>query len=305
MSPFDLSDFNLNHLKTLLVLLRVKNTHKAAEILNTTQSAVSRTLSQLRKKLDDQLFIRHARGLTLTPKAEKLARTLPDLFHEVELALAGDQFSPATLAGKLKIVMDGFVMETHGFEIYKAIQQEAPQLNIELHGYTEQSNQDLLNGDMDLGVTFYPLEITKALRQVKIGQLFFVGICRPSHPIAGQNIGMQDLFKNKLAGLIIPQYNQKGMIIHRFNQSTENQTSPTIRSQYINPILKEVLVSDVVFLAPKALLQTQPEGRYSMITVDDEQERHIRDLGLIYNSRFMKSAKIKWLEALIKAVIIS
>ncbi|WP_202906894.1 LysR family transcriptional regulator [Vibrio mexicanus] len=58
----NIHQLDLNLLKTLLVLLKEKSTSRAAERLNTSQPAVSRTLAKLRLQLNDPLFFRESRG---------------------------------------------------------------------------------------------------------------------------------------------------------------------------------------------------------------------------------------------------
>ena len=52
----------------------------AGEVLNLSQSAVSRQISSLEDSLQVRLFHRHARGLKLTGQGELLCRTAHDEF---------------------------------------------------------------------------------------------------------------------------------------------------------------------------------------------------------------------------------
>lgn len=53
------------------------------ELLNLSQSAVSRQISALEESLKTTLFHRHARGLILTEQGELLYRTAHDVFHKL------------------------------------------------------------------------------------------------------------------------------------------------------------------------------------------------------------------------------
>lgn len=59
---------------------------RAGELLNLSQSAVSRQISALEDSLDTTLFHRHARGLILTEQGELLYRTVHDVFHKLTMA---------------------------------------------------------------------------------------------------------------------------------------------------------------------------------------------------------------------------
>ncbi len=55
------------------------------ELLNLSQSAVSRQISALEESLKTTLFHRHARGLILTEQGELLYRTAHDVFHKLAI----------------------------------------------------------------------------------------------------------------------------------------------------------------------------------------------------------------------------
>lgn len=60
----------------------------AGEVLNLSQSAVSRQISALEESLKVSLFHRHARGLILTEQGELLFRTAHDVFAKLAMAEA-------------------------------------------------------------------------------------------------------------------------------------------------------------------------------------------------------------------------
>ena len=60
----------------------------AGEVLNLSQSAVSRQISALEESLNASLFHRHARGLILTEQGELLHRAAREVFHRLSMAEA-------------------------------------------------------------------------------------------------------------------------------------------------------------------------------------------------------------------------
>src|ERR1700733_8342753 len=76
---------------------------RAGEVLNLSQSAISRQISALEEGLQVELFHRHARGLLLTEQGEILFRTVSDVltrFSAAENALLESKERPR---GPLKI----------------------------------------------------------------------------------------------------------------------------------------------------------------------------------------------------------
>ncbi|MEX2238229.1 MAG: LysR family transcriptional regulator [Dehalococcoidia bacterium] len=91
----------LAHFVTFYQAARLLNFSRAAEVLGSDQPSVSRRLKELERQMGQQLFIRGARGVTLTPAGEKLLELvaasvesflrLPHLFAEEMAAAAPTQ----------------------------------------------------------------------------------------------------------------------------------------------------------------------------------------------------------------------
>jgi DNA-binding transcriptional LysR family regulator len=75
----DEDDIGLRHLRVLSLLLEVGSITHAAQILDTTQSSVSKILAKLRVHFGDPLFVRVGLSLRPTPKAIELAQPLREL----------------------------------------------------------------------------------------------------------------------------------------------------------------------------------------------------------------------------------
>lgn len=298
----ELEQLDLNLLKTLLVLLQEKSTSKAADRLDTSQPAVSRALAKLRIQLNDPLFFRESRGLKLSPKAEELAVRLPLIFENLADMLSTAEFLPHLLTGKLRIAMNGFVIETHGYKICSAIKQVAPNLEIELHCYGSESTSELINGKLDFAISYYPLALSKELRQVPVGRFRFAAIVRKQHNLAGQKLSLEQALAYELAGLIVPEFNNKGMAVFNYVEPAI-ELKPKFRSQALNPILNAVKESNLLFVAPQSLLDMIDKNQYALVEVSDEQARNEVKIGLIYNTKYMGSQKFQWLESICKQIL--
>src|SRR5436190_15522671 len=93
----DIRRVDLNLLVVLDALLRLRNVSRAAEALDMSQPAVSFALGKLRTQFKDPLFIRAARGMRPTPRAEELAQPLQDVLYRIKTGLlTPPRFDPAT-----------------------------------------------------------------------------------------------------------------------------------------------------------------------------------------------------------------
>ncbi|KEQ17926.1 LysR family transcriptional regulator [Endozoicomonas numazuensis] len=293
-----LERFDLNLLKTLLVLLQEKNTNRAADRLGTSQPAVSRTLAKLRQELDDPLFTRYSRGLTLTPRAEQLARELPDIMTSLELTLQKHVFDPGQQTGKWSLALNGFLIESHGYKIYREFAERAPNIQLELHSYSPMTVAQLISGEMDAAINFYPLDISKELRQLPVGSLRYGLICRAHHPMANKKIPTSDVFRYELAGMIIPDHNIRMMVAQKYADAGV-EVKTRFRSQQLNPILSMVEQSDTLFVAPISLMESLDHHRFAYVEVDCDPAMLEQKLALIFNHRHSSSPRYLWLESLV------
>lgn len=87
---------NLNLLVSLRALLREGSVSAAARCVGVTQSAMSRSLAQLRSIFDDPLLVRVGRQMVPTPRAEALQAPLEGALRELERVIRADTgFDPA------------------------------------------------------------------------------------------------------------------------------------------------------------------------------------------------------------------
>jgi DNA-binding transcriptional LysR family regulator len=91
-----LETLDLNLLLMLDTVLAERSVVRAARRLHVTPSAVSNGLARLRAALDDPLLIRSGRGVVPTPRATALAPALARALRDLDQAVHGDGFDPAT-----------------------------------------------------------------------------------------------------------------------------------------------------------------------------------------------------------------
>jgi DNA-binding transcriptional LysR family regulator len=96
---------DLNLLLTLDTVLAERSVARAARRLHVTPSAVSNALARLRDTLDDPLLVRSGRGVVPTPRAAALAPALSRALRDLEHAVHGDGFDPATTDRELTLAI--------------------------------------------------------------------------------------------------------------------------------------------------------------------------------------------------------
>jgi len=126
----------------------------AGEVLNLSQSAVSRQVHSLEESLGLLLFHRHARGLILTESGELLYRTVHDVFHRlamVEVQLTESREQPQ---GPLKITTTTAFGSTWLTPQMKEFIDQYPDIDVSL--VLTEADLDLGMREADCAIRFEP-----------------------------------------------------------------------------------------------------------------------------------------------------
>ncbi len=126
----------------------------AGDVLNLSQSAVSRQISALEEALQVPLFHRHARGLILTEQGEAMNRTVREVFAKLAMTEALLTESKEKAAGRLKVTTTtGFGGEWLTPRL-PAFLQAHPDITITL--ILEDEDLDLGMREADVAIRMHP-----------------------------------------------------------------------------------------------------------------------------------------------------
>lgn len=182
----DLARHDLNALVTLHALLDTRSVTRAAQRLNLSQPAVSRTLARLRQTFDDPLFVRTHRGLRPTARAEALGPTLTRLLHELGALLAPPEFDQATTARRFVLATTDYGMHTFCSPQWHRLQAQAPHLRLDVQGYSGSIENELDEPGPELALCVPGERVPVSVHGREIGSDHFVCVMREDHPLASQ-----------------------------------------------------------------------------------------------------------------------
>jgi len=126
----------------------------AGEVLNLSQSAVSRQISALEESLKVPLFHRHARGLILTEQGELLYRTAHEVFAKLAMTEALLTESKDRPRGVLKVTTTVAFGSTWLAPRLRLFMDVYP--DIELHVILEDRELDLSMREADIAIRMQP-----------------------------------------------------------------------------------------------------------------------------------------------------
>lgn len=140
-----LANVDLNLLVALDALLAERNVTRAAERLMVGQSAMSSTLSRLRRLFDDPLLVRAGRGLELTPFAASLIAPVREALGIVESVLAvRSSFDPASDHRTFTISASDYVTLVLLRPLLEQLATEAPNVRVNVSAVSTSDYTDAL-----------------------------------------------------------------------------------------------------------------------------------------------------------------
>jgi DNA-binding transcriptional LysR family regulator len=175
---------DLNLLITLDVLLAEGNVTRAAQRLRLSPSAMSRSLTRLRKTTGDPLLVRAGRGLVPTPRALELREKVSQLVQDAEAMLRPEK------TPDLKQLVRTFTLRTsEGFaenfgpDLIARIGVEAPGVLLCFVQKLDKDSAQLRAGTIDLETGVVGTTMGPEVRAQALFRDRFVGVVRLGHPL--------------------------------------------------------------------------------------------------------------------------
>lgn len=182
---------NYKLLPALISILTTRNLTESAKNLNVTQSAMSKTLSQIRQAFDDEILIREGSQFVLTFRGEQLKTRLPLLMQQLD-----DLYLPNTLdlthcCRVFRFASSDYVAQAVFPEILQQVEKEAPSIGIEYLMWGKEKLVDASINQLDVVTS-----IIDTVPENLYGQLMAedqsVVIISASHALADQPLLLDD-----------------------------------------------------------------------------------------------------------------
>lgn len=184
----------LDFLLVIEAILRHKTITRASQALQVSQSALSHTLTRLRKRFGDELFVRVGSEMQPTPLvqrlAEPIARSLNIIRDEV---LSTSEFEPETTTRVFKLCVGevgAFILVPR---IARLLRERAPHAQLSMPDTPQPDIAAALeDGRLDVAIGYFP-HLKTSIYQQQLFSRTLVGIVREDHPEIGARLTLKQL----------------------------------------------------------------------------------------------------------------
>jgi len=152
---------------------------------------VSKTLSQLRQSLDDDLFYRHGNKLVATPLARRLGPNVHQIISDMNLLVTQEAFSPAAYKGRFSLAMRESTFELLAAKLTAHVLLLAPNIRLDIFAKDSVGFEGLVKGSLDFIVLPHdrsqpPIAQHELVWETLINDEM-VCLMNPNHPLANQH----------------------------------------------------------------------------------------------------------------------
>jgi DNA-binding transcriptional LysR family regulator len=298
---------DLNLLKTLIILSQEQNMRRAAARLFVTQPAVSQALKKLRHHFGDELFIKTHTGLQATAFTERLVNRISPVLDELS-AVLNDQESldPAGIEETVRVALSPHISSFLSGKVFDAVRKAAPAARLHLTAWNERSLDDLMKGELHMGINLEIGQTPKEVMFQKLANDRFTLYAREGHPLAaaGEILTPKDLDGCEVATLIIPDWNTRVSNIERVMQAKGYGVKVSFRSDQPRAITEVIRTTDMVYPASSYIDPSELRGLRSFQVELDEQILHF-PLNAYYHQKNRRNPITLWLTGLIRALLVN
>jgi DNA-binding transcriptional LysR family regulator len=185
---------NYKLLPALISILQTRNLTESARNLNVTQSAMSKTLSQIREAFHDKIVIREANQFILTRKGEELKQQLPALMQQLDSLYVPNAMEPSRCKRKFTLASSDYVAQAILPSICCDLELAAPNVSIEYQLWHKDKLTALAEHPLDLVST-----ITESIPENLHGKMMaedqLVVVFRRAHPQSVADMSIADYIK--------------------------------------------------------------------------------------------------------------
>lgn len=248
-----LEQMNLNLLLALHWLLVERSVTRAAVRLGVTQSAMSRSLGQLREWFDDPLLVLADRKMLLTARAAGLREPLTASLDGLRGLLRPPQaFDPVTATGTVRMAATEHALGAVVREFIGRLMRRAPLLDVQVEPADRDVFSQLAAGRLDLLVVPKVGRLPEELRAADLLRERFLSIVRQGHPVGQQRLTLRRFCALQHV-VVYPLGGDADSLVGRVLTQRGLERRVAVRVPYFESALRIVAETDYIATIPAAL----------------------------------------------------
>jgi DNA-binding transcriptional LysR family regulator len=187
-------DFDLNLVRTFVLLYETRSVTATAESLHVTQPTISYSLQKLRRRFSDELFRRTGGGLVPTTTARALYEPLHSALSGIETAVSGAwSFDPASAKAAFTLCLSDLGEISLLPRLMAALPGSAPGVTLTVRPLdVDRAADQLGRGEIDAFIAS-PLISSQRVARIPLFSEGYLGMVAHDHPRLGSRVDFDAL----------------------------------------------------------------------------------------------------------------
>jgi DNA-binding transcriptional LysR family regulator len=197
----NLGRIDLNLLRVFDAVFEDRNLLRAGKRLNLSQSAISHALGRLRDVLEDDLFVRTAKGMAPTARAVAMAAPLRDALLQIQSALGDEPFVASVATREFVVAANDYITMLLLGRLIQRLSAEAPLVNLVIRPSTRLDLAGQIDiGRIDIAVGIFA-EVPPRFQSMLIWSQTETLVTHQDHPIGDRAVTNDDLLRYSLIAI--------------------------------------------------------------------------------------------------------
>lgn len=291
---------DLNLLVVFDALMRERHVTRAAHAIGLSQPAFSNALSRLRERLEDELFIRTPDGMKPTPWALELSGPISSALTEIENALDGATFDPATSKRAFTIATPDYATISLFPQLLARLKKEAPDVTLQAVTPSLHFGEYLDTQQADIALLNWPDPPDRYVSEPLFAE-DWVCIMRHDHPMAEKKPAI-DRYASAEHLLVSPMGERRNWIDSALAERGRTRHVAYAMPTY-GPAPFILESTDLVLTCPASvghIYKNMTGVKVSKCPVNTPP--HIRSINMVWHSRLGNHPAYNWLRDLLRDV---
>jgi DNA-binding transcriptional LysR family regulator len=184
MQPVTVPSLNARDLHALVAVAHFGSLINACAFLQTSQSALSRTITRIEKLVGVRLFIRSTRRVELTPAGREFVAVSERVLNDLQITVGGLREIATEQRGQVIVSSFPIVVQRTLPMLVRTFRERRPQVDVHLRGgCNSEVIEDVVGGVADFGIT-YGDSIPDSLERMDVRRESLHVVIPKGHPLA-------------------------------------------------------------------------------------------------------------------------
>lgn len=293
---------DLNLIPYLVAMDEKRSVSRAARLLGVSQPRVSSALGRLREYFNDPLFVRTARGMQPTPRAEALVPAAREALERIQKGMVEtQQFDPATTTDMFSIALSDVGEIVFLPRLLRAFAELAPGARLRSVSLPPSDiERGIEAGDVDLAVGYFPDLGGNNFFQKRLFTHRFICLMRSDHPLRSQKLTLERFMRCGHA--VVRAEGRSQEVLENYLERKRIRRRAVLETSHFMSLPFILAKTDLIATVPHAIGYAYVAEHASIALAEPPFELPRFDLKQHWHRKFNNDPRVTWLRGLVSSL---